>query len=173
MVWIGRTRCFPFWQEFSKVRSSKFAIRSMNSRSLLCRDFPTYPNTSGLSLSFSKPHYASNDLSTLNFCSASCMTSLTLQFPSLIPSNLRNSHSKTLQNPTKCYANAEKPSDCVAPKDDYMECLHNTKEVSFLVFRCFELCENVVFALGWGGFSKSFRVSTTREVKALVADLRA
>lgn len=58
------------------------------------------------------------------------MTSLTLQFPSLIPSNLRNSHSKTLQNPTKCYANAEKPSDCVAPKDDYMECLHNTKEIA-------------------------------------------
>ncbi|EAL18728.1 hypothetical protein CNBI3140 [Cryptococcus deneoformans B-3501A] len=31
---------------------------------------------------------------------------------------------------SKCYANAEKPSDCVAPKDDYMECLHNTKEIA-------------------------------------------
>ncbi|WWD22859.1 hypothetical protein CI109_107354 [Kwoniella shandongensis] len=31
---------------------------------------------------------------------------------------------------SKCYANAEKPSDCVAPKEDYMECLHKTKEIA-------------------------------------------
>nr|XP_019006274.1 NADH dehydrogenase (ubiquinone) Fe-S protein 5 [Kwoniella mangroviensis CBS 8507]OCF69735.1 NADH dehydrogenase (ubiquinone) Fe-S protein 5 [Kwoniella mangroviensis CBS 8507] len=29
---------------------------------------------------------------------------------------------------SKCYASAEKPVDCVAQKDDYMECLHHTKE---------------------------------------------
>ncbi|ODN83794.1 NADH dehydrogenase (ubiquinone) Fe-S protein 5 [Cryptococcus wingfieldii CBS 7118] len=29
-----------------------------------------------------------------------------------------------------CYANADKPTDCIAPKDDYLECLHNTKEIA-------------------------------------------
>ncbi|KAK6904968.1 hypothetical protein V866_004175 [Kwoniella sp. B9012] len=31
---------------------------------------------------------------------------------------------------SKCYASAEKPVDCVAQKDDYMECLHHTKEIA-------------------------------------------
>ncbi|ODN75519.1 hypothetical protein L202_06645 [Cryptococcus amylolentus CBS 6039] len=31
---------------------------------------------------------------------------------------------------SKCYANADKPTDCIAPKDDYLECLHNTKEIA-------------------------------------------
>ncbi|WVN86006.1 uncharacterized protein L203_101164 [Cryptococcus depauperatus CBS 7841] len=31
---------------------------------------------------------------------------------------------------SKCYANAEKPSDCIAPKDDYLECLHHHKEIA-------------------------------------------
>ncbi|KDN53389.1 hypothetical protein K437DRAFT_265757 [Tilletiaria anomala UBC 951] len=30
----------------------------------------------------------------------------------------------------KCYANADSPSDCVAQKDDYMECLHHGKEIA-------------------------------------------
>ena len=29
----------------------------------------------------------------------------------------------------KCYANADKPNDCALQRDDYMECLHHTKEV--------------------------------------------
>ena len=34
---------------------------------------------------------------------------------------------------SKCYASAETPADCVAQKEDYMECLHRTKEVRFTV----------------------------------------
>lgn len=30
----------------------------------------------------------------------------------------------------KCYANADTTSECIAQKEDYMECLHHTKEVS-------------------------------------------
>ncbi|TKY87519.1 hypothetical protein EX895_003533 [Sporisorium graminicola] len=30
----------------------------------------------------------------------------------------------------KCYANADSPSDCVAAKEDYLECLHHTKEIA-------------------------------------------
>lgn len=29
----------------------------------------------------------------------------------------------------KCYANADTPSQCTLPKEDYLECLHHTKEV--------------------------------------------
>ncbi|KAK9893932.1 hypothetical protein P389DRAFT_110525 [Cystobasidium minutum MCA 4210] len=29
----------------------------------------------------------------------------------------------------KCYANADKPEDCTLQRDDYMECLHHTKEI--------------------------------------------
>lgn len=100
MVWIGRTRCFPFWQEFSKVRSSKFAIWSIYSRSLLCRDFSIYPNTSGPFSSFSKSALYFEQPINSELCSAMFMPTLTLQFPSLILSNLPNSPSKSLQNPT-------------------------------------------------------------------------
>ncbi|KAI9634321.1 uncharacterized protein MKK02DRAFT_17995, partial [Dioszegia hungarica] len=31
---------------------------------------------------------------------------------------------------SKCYASAESPRDCVAQKDDYLECLHRTKEIA-------------------------------------------
>ncbi|PWN52884.1 hypothetical protein IE53DRAFT_339792 [Violaceomyces palustris] len=30
----------------------------------------------------------------------------------------------------KCYAKADTPSECVSEKDDYMECLHHTKEIA-------------------------------------------
>ncbi|GAA5836389.1 hypothetical protein JCM11251_001479 [Rhodosporidiobolus azoricus] len=30
----------------------------------------------------------------------------------------------------KCYAGADVPEQCVAQKEDYLECLHHTKEVS-------------------------------------------
>lgn len=60
------------------------------------------------------------------------ITALTRQFPILDPLPFTKFTLKNFANPTQCYANAEKPSDCVAPKDDYMECLHNTKEVSSL-----------------------------------------
>ncbi|ORY82891.1 hypothetical protein BCR35DRAFT_290647 [Leucosporidium creatinivorum] len=30
----------------------------------------------------------------------------------------------------KCYASADTPSQCTLPKEDYLECLHHTKEVS-------------------------------------------
>ncbi len=30
----------------------------------------------------------------------------------------------------KCYANADSPSECAPQKDDYLECLHHTKEVA-------------------------------------------
>ena len=30
---------------------------------------------------------------------------------------------------SKCYAGATRPEDCIAAKEDYMECLHHTKEV--------------------------------------------
>jgi NADH dehydrogenase (ubiquinone) Fe-S protein 5 len=52
----GRTRCFPFWQEFSKVSRWRLPL-------------------------------------------------------------------------IQCYASADAPQDCVAQKDDYLECLHRTKEV--------------------------------------------
>ena len=29
----------------------------------------------------------------------------------------------------KCYLTSESPSDCALPRDDYLECLHHTKEV--------------------------------------------
>jgi NADH dehydrogenase (ubiquinone) Fe-S protein 5 len=35
----------------------------------------------------------------------------------------------------QCYANADKPSDCRVFSDDYLECLHHTKEVRTLVPR--------------------------------------
>ncbi|KAI8575409.1 hypothetical protein K450DRAFT_261893 [Umbelopsis ramanniana AG] len=28
----------------------------------------------------------------------------------------------------KCYAMADAPQDCIAQRDDYLECLHHTKE---------------------------------------------
>lgn len=31
---------------------------------------------------------------------------------------------------SQCYAGADEPSQCIAQKEDYMECLHKTKEVS-------------------------------------------
>jgi len=31
---------------------------------------------------------------------------------------------------SKCYAKADTPAECIAQKEDYMECLHRTKEVS-------------------------------------------
>ncbi|KIR26139.1 NADH dehydrogenase (ubiquinone) Fe-S protein 5 [Cryptococcus deuterogattii 99/473] len=58
------------------------------------------------------------------------ITALTRQFPILDPLPFTKFTLKNFANPTQCYANAEKPSDCVAPKDDYMECLHNTKEIA-------------------------------------------
>ncbi|GAA5822131.1 hypothetical protein JCM5353_006241 [Sporobolomyces roseus] len=30
----------------------------------------------------------------------------------------------------KCYAGADSPQECVTQKEDYLECLHHTKEVS-------------------------------------------
>ncbi|KAK4056392.1 hypothetical protein OIO90_002535 [Microbotryomycetes sp. JL221] len=30
----------------------------------------------------------------------------------------------------KCYASADVPTQCVAQKEDYLECLHHTKEIS-------------------------------------------
>ncbi|GAA5842746.1 hypothetical protein JCM9279_003971 [Rhodotorula babjevae] len=30
----------------------------------------------------------------------------------------------------KCYAGADAPEQCIAQKEDYLECLHHTKEVS-------------------------------------------
>ncbi|KAG7539619.1 hypothetical protein FFLO_03495 [Filobasidium floriforme] len=30
----------------------------------------------------------------------------------------------------KCYAGAEDPQECVLTKDDYLECLHRTKEIA-------------------------------------------
>lgn len=33
-------------------------------------------------------------------------------------------------NSVQCYASAEGPNDCIAQKEDYLECLHRTKEVS-------------------------------------------
>ncbi|AXA50812.1 NADH dehydrogenase (ubiquinone) Fe-S protein 5 [Malassezia restricta] len=29
----------------------------------------------------------------------------------------------------KCYLTSESPSDCALPRDDYLECLHHTKEL--------------------------------------------
>ncbi|KAJ7488988.1 hypothetical protein FB451DRAFT_1080424 [Mycena latifolia] len=29
---------------------------------------------------------------------------------------------------TKCYASVDQPQQCALPRDDYMECLHRTKE---------------------------------------------
>src|SRR4051794_19348474 len=34
---------------------------------------------------------------------------------------------------SKCYAMADKPEECVLQRDDYLECLHHTKEVSPLL----------------------------------------
>ncbi|KAN0064865.1 hypothetical protein ACQY0O_001922 [Thecaphora frezii] len=31
---------------------------------------------------------------------------------------------------SKCYANADAPSECAAQKEDYLECLHHTKEIA-------------------------------------------
>jgi hypothetical protein len=31
----------------------------------------------------------------------------------------------------QCYAQADSPQDCVAQKEDYLECLHRTKEVGW------------------------------------------
>ncbi|WVQ85179.1 hypothetical protein IAT38_007344 [Cryptococcus sp. DSM 104549] len=31
---------------------------------------------------------------------------------------------------SKCYANAETPQDCVTQREDYLECLHHTKEIA-------------------------------------------
>ncbi|GFZ44799.1 hypothetical protein JCM24511_02525 [Saitozyma sp. JCM 24511] len=31
---------------------------------------------------------------------------------------------------SKCYAQADSPQDCVAQKEDYLECLHRTKEIA-------------------------------------------
>ncbi|RXK34969.1 NADH dehydrogenase (ubiquinone) Fe-S protein 5 [Tremella mesenterica] len=30
----------------------------------------------------------------------------------------------------KCYAQADVPNECIAPKEDYLECLHRTKEIA-------------------------------------------
>ncbi|SPO30449.1 uncharacterized protein UTRI_06379 [Ustilago trichophora] len=30
----------------------------------------------------------------------------------------------------KCYVQADTPSDCIAAKEDYLECLHHTKEIA-------------------------------------------
>ncbi|KAJ1021480.1 hypothetical protein NDA13_005520 [Ustilago tritici] len=30
----------------------------------------------------------------------------------------------------KCYVQAETPSDCIVAKEDYLECLHHTKEIA-------------------------------------------
>ncbi|KAJ1024143.1 hypothetical protein NDA16_002982 [Ustilago loliicola] len=30
----------------------------------------------------------------------------------------------------KCYVQADTPSDCLAAKEDYLECLHHTKEIA-------------------------------------------
>ncbi|GAB5589604.1 hypothetical protein Unana1_04504 [Umbelopsis nana] len=30
----------------------------------------------------------------------------------------------------KCYAMADAPQDCIAQRDDYLECLHHTKEIA-------------------------------------------
>lgn len=30
----------------------------------------------------------------------------------------------------KCYASADTPSDCIGAKEDYLECLHHTKEIA-------------------------------------------
>lgn len=30
----------------------------------------------------------------------------------------------------KCYASADTPSDCILAKEDYLECLHHTKEIA-------------------------------------------
>lgn len=37
-------------------------------------------------------------------------------------------HDRTA-HPAQCYAQADSPQDCVAQKEDYLECLHRTKEV--------------------------------------------
>ena len=34
-----------------------------------------------------------------------------------------------LTNALQCYSKADAPSQCRAPADDYLECLHHTKEV--------------------------------------------
>lgn len=36
----------------------------------------------------------------------------------------------------QCYAGADEPSQCIAQKEDYMECLHKTKEVSLRTPPC-------------------------------------
>ncbi|RSH86168.1 uncharacterized protein EHS24_004399 [Apiotrichum porosum] len=33
-------------------------------------------------------------------------------------------------NSVQCYASAEGPNDCIAQKEDYLECLHRTKEIA-------------------------------------------
>ncbi|SCV74635.1 BQ2448_7664 [Microbotryum intermedium] len=34
------------------------------------------------------------------------------------------------QDFSACYASADTPQQCIQPKEDYLECLHRTKEVS-------------------------------------------
>ncbi|EPQ30482.1 uncharacterized protein PFL1_02008 [Pseudozyma flocculosa PF-1] len=31
---------------------------------------------------------------------------------------------------SKCYAQSDSPKDCAGEKDDYLECLHHTKEIA-------------------------------------------
>ncbi|OCF44274.1 NADH dehydrogenase (ubiquinone) Fe-S protein 5 [Kwoniella heveanensis CBS 569] len=52
-----------------------------------------------------------------------------MPLPSVVPTG-RTRCFPFWQEFSKCYASAEKPQDCVAQKDDYMECLHRTKEIA-------------------------------------------
>lgn len=38
--------------------------------------------------------------------------------------------------PHQCYAGADEPEACAARREDYLECLHQTKEASVLSLSC-------------------------------------
>ncbi|TYJ55516.1 hypothetical protein B9479_003788 [Cryptococcus floricola] len=111
----GRTRCFPFWQEFSKVRLSplRTLLRAYRNPHFLsyppCSSTPLYPSF--------KPHLHSQSSPYLVHSLINLIQTIENQIARARPHK-------------QCYANADKPTDCIAPKDDYLECLHNTKEIA-------------------------------------------
>lgn len=44
----------------------------------------------------------------------------------------------------KCYAGADSPAECTPQKEDYLECLHHTKEVGTIILWKTGLAEPLV-----------------------------